>query len=242
MQYLGGKSRLAKEIAGIIRPTGLWWEPFCGGLSVSVQLAKFHKVGIVSDANPALISLYQAVRNGWIPPDHLTEELYESYKNLPNSDPLKAFVGFGCSRSGMWFAGFSGNRTVYSRTHPTGMRQDPVQATKRALIRDIQLLSETSIACLSFFELPPGPNVFESIYCDPPYKNTTGYRGFENFDHDMFWKYCIKWASFSRVYVSELSCPVDNEVVWHRSYEKRLGSGGGQINSQKVEKLFLVGG
>lgn len=41
MRYLGGKSKTAKMIAGVIQPRGLWWEPFCGGLSVSVQLAAY---------------------------------------------------------------------------------------------------------------------------------------------------------------------------------------------------------
>jgi DNA adenine methylase len=103
MQYLGGKSRIAKEIAQVVAPQGFWWEPFCGGLSVSVQLAKFGP-GLVSDANPALISLYTSVARGWLPPEALSLEEWREARRLPDSDPRKAFAGFGCSFGGRYFA------------------------------------------------------------------------------------------------------------------------------------------
>jgi len=63
MRYLGGKSRIAKHIAPIVnaartpdRPK--FWDPFCGGLSMAVALAK-HGPGIVSDFNPALIAEWE---------------------------------------------------------------------------------------------------------------------------------------------------------------------------------------
>jgi len=44
MRYQGGKSRIAKAIAGKIRelyPTATEiWEPFCGGGAVTLELAK----------------------------------------------------------------------------------------------------------------------------------------------------------------------------------------------------------
>jgi len=44
MQYLGGKSRLAKRISEAIRTTNpnpkRIWEPFCGGAGATVGLAK----------------------------------------------------------------------------------------------------------------------------------------------------------------------------------------------------------
>lgn len=63
MQYLGGKSRIAKHLAAEIdrvRKPGEWiWEPFCGGLSMTVALSKNGPVW-ATDANPALIALYQS--------------------------------------------------------------------------------------------------------------------------------------------------------------------------------------
>ena len=44
MQYLGGKTRIAKQLAEVIdrvRPKSAWvWDAFCGGLSMSVALSK----------------------------------------------------------------------------------------------------------------------------------------------------------------------------------------------------------
>src|SRR5690606_2494941 len=95
VRYLGGKSRLAREIASIVNaargPGVPFWEPFCGGLSVSVQLAKAGP-GIVSDASVALISLYQAVRDGWDPPESVSEAEYHQARTLPETDPLHAFA------------------------------------------------------------------------------------------------------------------------------------------------------
>lgn len=132
MQYLGGKTRIAKAIAEIVnaeRGDRVFWEPFCGGLSVSVKLAA-HGPGIVSDANPALIALYQAVRDGWDPPGHVSEEEYSAAKALPDSDPRKAFIGFGCSFGGKWFGGYARN----------ARGDDYVGATQRSLARDLPKL------------------------------------------------------------------------------------------------------
>jgi site-specific DNA-adenine methylase len=69
MQYMGGKTRIAKQIAAEIdkvrKPGQLVWDAFCGGLSVSVALSKNGPV-LASDACAPLISLYKAVQEGGI--------------------------------------------------------------------------------------------------------------------------------------------------------------------------------
>lgn len=246
MQYMGGKSRLAKEIASTIRPQGRWWDPFCGGLSVARELAKIYPEGMVSDICFPLISLYRAVQRGWSPPVEVTSDEYQSAKSLPDSNPLKAFCGFGCSHGGKWFGGFCPPTVVYSKTHPDGMRQNKIGATRDSLLRDIVILQRCLFAPLSFFDISPVCGKFSTIYCDPPYANTQGYNAVaEEFDSMLFWERCLEWTDVgTRVYVSELSSPLPSsmlEVVWERQgYEKRLGSGGGQINGEKNEKLFLI--
>lgn len=239
MRYLGGKSRLAKEIAAIVAPKGVWWEPFCGGLSVSVQLAKYGP-GVVSDANPALIALYQAVREGWEPPPTVSKEQWEAAKTLPNTDPFKAFAAFGSSFGGMWFSGYAAPKRHFTRTHPNGMNQDYAGATRKALLKDIPALGGSSIACLSFFDLDPQTfAVPEAIYCDPPYAGTTGYDAVGAFDHGRFWAYCQEWAARGvRVFVSEYTCPVAGDVLWEKSHGLRVG--GGEKAQSRTERLFLV--
>lgn len=235
MQYLGGKSRLAKEIASVVAPKGLWWEPFCGGLSVSVQLAKYGP-GIVSDVNPALIALYQAVRDGWTPPTSVSREEYEAAKKLPDSDPRKAFCGFGCSFGGKWFGGYADpslGRMVRGRR----TKREAARATACSIVRDVARLQHGSLRCLDFLTVDPRPGAYETIYCDPPYAGATGYG--TRFSHALFWERCQQWAACGvRVFVSEYSCAVPARVAWQKRHEVCVQ--GGLRNDARLERLFLV--
>jgi len=234
MRYLGGKSRLAKEIAAIVAPRGYWWEPFCGGLSVSVQLAKYGP-GLVSDANPALIALYQAVRDGWDPPDSISEEEWRNAKRLDDDNPLKAFAGFGCSFGGGWFHAFS-------RGHHKKPNWNPARQTRAALLRDLPAISACELSAMSFFEAcphtAPAP---ECVFADPPYAGTERYRGAPAFDHDRFWSFCQAWADRgTRVFVTEFSCPVPAHVEMERRRPETSGQQKRQASEGRVERLFRV--
>jgi DNA adenine methylase len=228
MQYLGGKSRLAKELAAVIAPCGKWWEPFCGGLSVSVQLARFGP-GTVSDFSRPLIALYRAVRDGWDPPSVLTESAYAEARSLPDTDPLKAFAGFGCSFGGKWFGGYARGAGDYAAQ------------SRSALLRDIPKLRACKILHLSFFSVNPRKvqELPEVIYADPPYAGTTPYKGVSAFDHPKFWVRCQEWAALGvRVFVSEYQCPVPHELVWSKEHKLSVRDRAGC--SVRIERLFRV--
>lgn len=243
MRYLGGKSRLAKQIAAAVAPRGPWWEPFCGGLSVSVQLAKYGP-GLVSDVHPALVALYRAVREGWEPPTSVSRAEYEAARALPDTDPRKAFVGFGCSFGGKWFGGYAAEqctRFMNRRSHgpPSMVEIDQVVSTARSLRRDLAVLAACELARLDFLSVPPEPDRFEVIYCDPPYAGVTGY-GLGAFDHAPFWRRCAEWAALGvRVLVSEYEAHVLAEVVWQRDARDRLRAADGS-QALKHERLFRV--
>lgn len=242
MFYVGGKTRIAKQIASIVHPTGPWWDPFCGGLSCAKALVKYHPEGLISDISVPLFYLYDAVRKGWIPPEKVSAKEHEEAKELSDICPLKGFIGFACSYGGMYFSGYAGDRVVISKSHPNGMKQNPAKHASRSLVEDLrETLATCRIARLDFLAQPVVPNKFECIYCDPPYEGTVPYRGTPTFNYQAFWNKASAWANTgTRVYVSELACPVPHEEVWQKSYEKRLGSGGGQINNSKIEKLFRI--
>jgi len=232
-------------IAGVVKPQGLWWEPFCGGLSVSVQLAEFGP-GIVSDANPALISLYTRVREGWDPPTEATEDEWREARGLPDTDPRKAFFGFGCSYGGMWFCSpFVVFRREWHNKQHYWNTQDPVGATRRALLRDIPAIAACELRDLDFLTCEPPAGV-EVVYCDPPYAGTQGYTATGPFDHSAFWRRCQELAAISRVFVSEYACPVPHEEVWQRASGCMLSRKGGGLDpratkrSDRVERLFRV--
>jgi len=231
VRYLGGKSRIAKHIAAIVNAARTaerpgFWEPFCGGLSMSVQLAA-HGPGVISDANPALIALYRAVRDGWDPPTEVTREQRDAALALPDSDPYKAFARIGCGFGGDWGAGYA-----------RGDGRNYVRESRCALLRDIPKLTGSTLACMSFFDVEPQPLPIV-IYADPPYAVTTGYAATGVFDHDRFWACCAAWESHGvPVFVSEYACPVHHSVLWERTYARSIRKAG---ERDHTDRLFRVG-
>lgn len=234
MQYLGGKDRVAKHFAPLLvdaargRPI---WEPFCGGLSVSAALATAGaKELLLSDANTALVAMYQAYAHGWRPPTALTEDDYRAARALPDSAPLKAFALVGCSFGGKWGGGFacrSGARNYAA-------------AAAGSLARKFAALAPASVqwgAC-DWLYCDPDPSVSYLIYCDPPYAGTTSYGATGRFDSARFWEHARAWArAGSDVYVSEYAAPAWAELVWERERNLAMHSAKGRI---RTERLFRV--
>ena len=224
MRYVGGKSRHAKEIAKVINPRGVWWDPFCGGFAMSAALSKYGP-GIASDAHPAL---YLAIVDGWDPPRTMSAEEYARAKTLPDSDPLKAFAGFGCSFGGKWFGGRAKDAP---KSNPADF---PARAASDLLIRDVRG-SCIAIAHIDFFEIAPRPGL--TLYLDPPYAGTQGYAT-GAFDHARFWALAQRCATLGPVFVSEYVCPVPHRVVWSKSVTSAL-QGGAKAND-RIERLFAL--
>ena len=110
MMYLGGKSRLAKRIgAAILENTdqrGQYIEPMIGGGSVFFELAPHFQMSYGGDVQEDLILMYQALADGWVPPDTVTEEEWRELRDSPPS-AMRAFAGFGCSFGGRFFEGYA---------------------------------------------------------------------------------------------------------------------------------------
>ena len=229
MQYMGGKSRIAKQIAAEIdkirRPGQLVWDAFCGGLSVSRALRENGPV-LSSDSNQALISLYQALSQGWQPPTDMTEDEYKAAKNLPDSNPLKAFAGFACSFGGKWFGGFSRPRPKYAK---------PIAGAAKKAKLDGQL---GPFECIDFLTATPKPFA-GIIYCDCPYAGTTSYDGTETFNHDLFTVRVDEWSRFTDVFVSEYSFPLGS-VVWESKSLTGVNSGMSGKAKEATERLFYI--
>ncbi len=209
VQYLGGKHYLAKPIVQAMRQATNEmvpvWEPFCGGGSVTVQLAKVFSEVEASDIHLPLVAMWRALQLGWDPPQSVTEAEFDAAAQLPDTDPRKAFIGFGCTFGGIWFA------KRFPENHKTSVRY-----TRNAVLRQARQLSRVTFNHYSFFERPPRSEHLV-IYCDPPYANTTTYRGTPGFDHMAFWLRCQEWVQCGvRVFVSEFACPIPHRVVWEK--------------------------
>lgn len=216
MRYSGGKSKLARAIAQVVAAEASelpMWEPFCGGGAVTAELAKSHPELLASDIHPALISMYLALQSGWQPPSTISKEQWQAAKALPDTDPLKAFIGFGCSYGGQYFMGYA-----------EGGGQNYADESRRNLAKIMSACTRTKFECMSFFERPVcGARL--AIYCDPPYSNTDGKYRTGRFDTGAFWQRAQEWAQAgARVFVSELSCPLESHrVLWKNTRKIRVG-------------------
>lgn len=76
--YPGGKQRLLSDVIPKIPEGECFCEPFCGGLSVGLQLLNKYDHSIISDLDPTILSLWQVIRDR---PDELIEACYEIQPN-----------------------------------------------------------------------------------------------------------------------------------------------------------------
>lgn len=167
MQYLGGKSRLGKRIVQAIlddlgvRRVSLAVDLCSGAGGVTHRLADVSDRVIAVEAHPGLVALHKAVQAGWVPPEHVSEEVYKASFKVDWSDPLATFMGFGCSFSGLWRKSFARNNRGDNYARQTGAS---LVQRRRENVDHIHG-SALTWACADA----------EIVYCDPPYEGTTGY-------------------------------------------------------------------
>lgn len=113
MQYLGGKSRISKDISNIINTYSKdknFISLFCGACAVESKVIA--KTKTCNDKQEYLIELLKAVQNGWEIPNEVSKEEYEWVKNNKDiNKPLTGFVGFACAFGGKWFGGYAKNNS-----------------------------------------------------------------------------------------------------------------------------------
>jgi DNA adenine methylase len=230
MQYLGGKARVGKRLVeyleSVRKPGQEFIEPFCGGLWVT-HLVPGDRVA--SDANKALITLYQEMQNGWLPPAAVSEETYRAYKaKSDDSDPMTAFIGFGCSFAGKWFGG-------YARS---GQRNYAMNA-RNSLLKKFRSCADVRFVHADYWDAIQAAPKGSMLYLDPPYANTTGYGETGSFDSGVFWSVVRKVSLEHDVYISEYSAPPDFRCVLELPTKTDMRAGG--IKEARVERLFKYG-
>lgn len=230
VRYLGGKSRLGKQIAyvinAIIEPEQAYWEPFCGSCWVMMHVRA--KTRYASDGHYELIKMWQALQDGWIPPSTVTEQEYQAAKAGKGEPHLRGFIGFGCSFGGKWFAGYArdGDERNYSSNGAS------------SLLKQSAYLQSVSFYWCDYSKPDLDENLL--IYADPPYADTEGYNGVMfPFDTVEFWQVARRWVNKGHtVIVSEYQAPVDficvNEYLTRTDLEVR---GGGK--ESRTERLFM---
>mgnify|MGYP003542853072 FL=1 len=233
VKYMGSKARHAKEILPIIladRQPGQWYvEPFVGGANV-IDKVDGNRIG--ADYNPWVACLWQAVADGWVPPDVVTEGKYDEARGARNVDALTAFIGFGCSYSGKWFGGYA--RGDDAKGNPRNYCAE----SKRNILKQAASLQGVKFHHSSYDNLAiPDQSI---IYCDPPYAGTTGYAT-GAFDHGKFWQWCRDGVRDGhKVFVSEYTAPDDWVSVWEKRVNNTLTKDTG--SKKGIERLFVLRG
>lgn len=230
MQYMGGKSRISKQISEILNAAikdRVFVSLFCGSCAIESKVQT--DVKILNDKHPYLIAMWQALQNGWMPPDVVTKEEYYRVKaNMDENPALTGFIGFGCSFGGKWWGGYAKDKRG----------DDYCGQAKRGLLKDLSGVVNATFTCLDYkdVEIPDGA----VVYCDPPYVNTTGYT-VGQFDTNEFWDYMRQLSKRFDVYISEESAPDDFECIWSKEKVRTLEKND-NVGRMKVEKLFKYKG
>lgn len=227
MWYAGGKERISKavtqQLLALRRPEhDTYIEPFCGGANIlSIMAPHFPKV-LAADLHPDLILMWQALQEGWIPPENVSEEEYETLRFAPPS-ALRGFVGFSLSFGGSWFSSYAAKGGPLN--HRSVLRQSESMRHVRFLQADYRSLRQVSSKCL--------------VYCDPPYFATSGYKsGTRHFDSAEFWNHVAGWAAQgATVAVSEYRAPAGAQEIWSGTKRVTLGVSNSKL---AVDRLFLV--
>lgn len=236
MVYLGSKRRLAKDLIPILTKEldqdTYYVEPFVGGANLIDKIQ--HKKKIGSDSNKYLIALLKYVQAGNRLPTFIPREEYLSVKNNINNYPdwYVGFVGFCCSFRGKFFNSWIGRDVIKNNSSEKGkIRHYQTEQINNLQSQDLSNITflNTSYDTLEI----PGKSV---IYCDPPYKNTTGYK--DKFDHNKFWNWVReKTLKGHKVFISEYEAPQDFRCIWSKEQKKNPG---GKAKTT-TEKLFTYG-
>ena len=217
MQYFGGKAKIAKELSAFlqsqIKPNQPFVDLFCGSCNVVSKIKAPKRYA--NDLHKELIALHQAVQDGWIPPDEVSEQEYKLLKNDLDSnysDHLRGFVGFGLSFSGKWFGGYARD----------GSDRNYCSNAKHSLVKKHNVLEDVTFTNLNYSQVEIPDNSL--IYCDIPYKDTTKYST-GNFLHEDFYSWCkTKVTEGHDVLVSEYkhNLPEGWKIVWEHQSKKDI--------------------
>lgn len=240
MRYVGGKERLGKWVAehllSLQDGRSHYLEPFVGSGAVFSRVAPHFKAATAADAHLDLILMWQAIAQGWNPPEHVTKEEYASLKHAEPS-ALRGIVGFGASFGGKWFGGYVD--TVWD-AHWQRYTKPYLRAARASVLKMRSVFAAAKIRHASYEQHHPGPDSF--VYCDPPYAKVLSYGGTLPFDSTKFWSVMDQWiAKGALVVVSESEAPPHWKVLAERERKAMLRVAKGGENKKRREALFWRG-
>lgn len=211
MVYMGSKRRIKKRLIPILQKyidlNGIdtYIEPMVGGGNIIDSISCKNRVGY--DSHPYLIALLNHVSKYGESciPDEVSREEYLAVRDNPQDFPdwYVGLVGFGASYSGKWMAGYAGPYKKSGKSR--------VGEMMRNLKKQAPLLEGVQFDCKQYYDIdvPEG----SLVYLDPPYRNTTLYKGIDSLDYDRMYSWVRDISQKCKVFVSEYEMPSDFKVV-----------------------------
>ena len=225
LNYWGSKRKIAHHIVPYLvkaftERRNTFAEPFCGTAYISTYLMQYNQCKnrryILTDTNNHIISLLNAVSQGWIPSyQKVSQKQWNNWKkNKHIATPTKTFYGIIHGFGGMFLNGSK------PRLNPGGTSD-----SKKYVMRKIKAL-HTSHSCLSkHTNIEITTNSFENlnykncvIYCDPPYVcgKSKNARCWSKYKYEQFLARVSEWLRphlNNRVFLSGSVCPDDYEGI-----------------------------
>ena len=240
MKYMGSKNRLSKELVPIINSyitedTKGYIEPFVGGANIIDKIDCDNKIG--RDIHPQLIALLSHVAETTEDiPLEITEEEYNKVKNNKESydDWYVGLVGFCATFGAKYFGGYA--RSKKKDGTPRNISNEGI----RNLLKQSPNLKDIKFECGDFREIDNISGYV--IYCDPPYKGSTGYSGTNKFLYEEFYNWCREMSKNNIVFISEYWMPDDFECIWKKESRVNFDSNrkSNDDKNKRIEKLFKL--
>lgn len=230
MKYMGSKNRIAKYLLPIIlkdrQPEQWYVEPFAGGGNM---IDKVTGNRIAGELNKYVLALLQAISNGWLPPVFVSVDEWKHVKDNKDQYSLEfvAYCGICLSFGSVWFCTYAkdakGNRNYAQEAYRNLQKQAP--KLKNVIFKNCSY-DQLFIPKISI------------IYCDPPYKGTDKYRGFEQINHDHFWGWVRRQVKQGhKVFISEFEAPEDFVCIWELKISTAIAEKA--LGKSVTEKLFI---
>lgn len=203
-----------------------WVEPFVGGGNMIDKVPeRFKRIGY--DFNEHVIYAMLDVRDRVNDlPENITEDYYQEIKG---SEPkiFDSWLRFVASFSGKFEAGYA--RDSKNRKY--------VEEGKRNAIKQSPKIQGVDFIHSDYKDLEISNSI---IYCDPPYRATTGYST-GSFNHEEFFDWCREMKDKGNiVFVSEYEAPDDFVCVWQGEQKTNFSSTRKKATHNAVEKLFSL--
>ena len=191
IKWAGGKRWLLAHPNFQIPPfEGRYIEPFLGGGAIFFHLAP--RVAILSDANPKLITTYQAVKNDWRSVVDILSAMQERHSSsYYYAERERTYTALAHRAAQFLYL----NRTCYNglyRENLAGRFNVPIGTKTQVIMPDddfeaaSKLLQNATLAACDFEETLMEARKGDLVFLDPPYTTAHNVNGFIKYNQKIF--------------------------------------------------------